>query len=76
MKTISMKTNPAFKRAQPLPLLPILPPPRAVSAAMGIPDYIPSHGDHGLQMTDLATCAMSVRQGFNAPAARLMSRIG
>ena len=76
MKTISMKTNPAFKRAQLLPLLPDLPSPRAASAAMGLPEFLPLHGDHGLQMTDLATCAMSVRQGFNAPAARLMSQIG
>lgn len=76
MKSISMKTNPAFKRAQPLPLLPNLLPPPAGGLVMGIPNYIPPSGDPGMQMTDLATCAMSVGQGFNAPAARLMSRIG
>ncbi len=76
MKTISTKTNPVFKRAQLLPMLPSLPPPQAGGAARGIPEFIPPQGDHGVQMTDLAACAMSVSQGFNAPAVRLMSRIG
>ena len=73
MKTISTKANPAFKLVQPLPMLPSIPPPRAVSAAMGTPQFTPPVGSLCRKMTDIATCALSVSQGFNARAVRAMS---
>ncbi len=71
MKTISMKTNPAFKRAQLLPTLTSAPAPRAVATAMNLPEFTPPAGDLRRQMTNLAVCAMTVSHGFNAPAMRL-----
>ena len=71
MKTISMKTNPAFKRAQLLPMLTSV--PRAPSGRRGDERFRihSAAGDLRRKMTDLAVCAMSVSQGFNAPAMRL-----
>ncbi|MEI2725070.1 MAG: hypothetical protein V9H26_16590 [Verrucomicrobiota bacterium] len=73
MKTISTKTNAAFKRAQPLPPPPSLPPLRAGGAALSVATCNPPPGALCRKMTDLAACALSVSQGFNAPAVRLMS---
>jgi hypothetical protein len=73
MKTISTKTNPAFKRAQLLPLLPNLPPAPAGGAAMDLTAFTPPNGDLRRKMTSLAVCAMGVSQGFNTPAIRLVS---
>ena len=71
MKTISMKINPAFKQVQQLPLLPSVPPPRAVSAAMGAAKFTPPSADLRRKMTDLAVCAMNVGKSFNTPTVRL-----
>ena len=71
MKTISMKTNPAFKRAQPLPMLPSAPMPRTVATAMNLPEFTPPAGELRRQMASLAVCAMTAHHGFNAPAMRL-----
>jgi len=73
MKTISTKTNPAFKLVQPLPMLPSIPPRRAASAAIGRPQFTPPAGALCRKMTDIATCALNVSQGFQAPAVRVMS---
>lgn len=73
MKTISTRTNPAFKRAQLLPLLPNLAPAPAGAASMGIAAFTPPNGDLRRTMTNFAVCAMSVSQGFNAPGVRLMN---
>ena len=73
MKTISAKTNPAFKRVQLLPMLPNDPPPRAGSAVMGVPEFTPPPGALCRKMTDLAVCALSASSNFNAPAVRLIS---
>jgi hypothetical protein len=71
MKTISMKINPAFKLAQPLPMLPNVPPPQKGSAATGAAKFAPPSGDLRQKMTALAVCAMNVSKSFNAPAVRL-----
>ena len=73
MKTISTKTNPAFKRAQPLPLPSIVPSAPTGAVAMGFSAFTPPKGDLRRTMTNFAVCAMGVSQGFNAPSVRLLS---
>ena len=73
MKTISTKTNPAFKLAQLLPMLPNVPSPRTGGAVMGNSEYTPPPGDLRRKMAELAVCAMSVGPGFNPTAIRLMN---
>ncbi len=73
MKTISTKTNPAFKRAQPLPILFKVPSAPTGGAVMGFSTFAPAKGGLRRTMTNLAVCAMGVSQGFNAPGVRLMS---
>ncbi len=73
MKTLSNKTNPAFKLVQPLPMLPSIPPLRAVSATIGLPQFTPPAGSLCRKMTDIAACALNVSQSFSAPAVRAMS---
>jgi len=71
MKTISMKINPAFKLAQPLPMPPNVPLPQAGGASTGVAKFAPPSGDLRQKMTALAVCAMNVSKNFNAPAVRL-----
>ena len=73
MKTIFAKTNPAFKRAQLLPVILNLQPPTAGGPARCFSDFTPTPNDLRRQMIDLAICARSVSQGAGLPAVRSLN---
>ena len=70
MKTIFAKTNPAFKRAQLLPMIPDLLPPAAGGAARRISEFTPPPTAQRPPMTGLAIYAS---QGYVAPAVRSLN---
>ena len=72
MKMYRTIINPAFKKTQPLPVLPANFKGRAGRAAMALSRLIRPQGATSPIEMDVAQCAASVRQGFNAPALSLM----
>jgi len=70
MKTNFAKTNPAFKRAQPLPAMLNLHPPTAGGAVRRFSEFTQPQIDLSSQLTNLIVCAQSVSQEFHAPAGR------
>jgi len=63
MKTVFAKTNPAFKRAQPLPLILDLLPPTASAASRNCSECNPPPSGLRPPMTELAVCAGRASQG-------------
>jgi len=73
MKTIFAKTNPAFKRAQPLPMNHNVLPPTAGGAARRFSECTAPPISLRLSVTDIAVCASSVSPGLELPAIRSMN---
>ena len=73
MKTIFAKTNPAFKRAQLLPVILDLQPPTTGRAARRFSELTPLQTGLRLPMTDIVVWASSVNPGSNPPAIRSLN---
>ena len=73
MKTIFAKTNPAFKRAQLLPMMLDLLPPTAGRAARRFSEFTSPPTALRLPMTGIAVCSSSVSQGAGLPAVRSLN---
>jgi len=73
MRTFFAKTNPAFKRAQLIPMNHTALPPAAGGAARPFSECTPPPSGLRLPMTELGVCASGVSQGFVPPAARSLN---
>jgi hypothetical protein len=70
MKANFAKTNPAFKRAQPLPAVLNVHPLSAGGAARRFSEFTQPQTDLNSPPTNLIVCAQSVSQDFHASAVR------